>query len=252
MFICKCHVLRNEKRIKFVAYFCIRMGSLAFYRRYRILQKIIHWMQLDAAEKKVRARTGAIKYAFDYMKMHAGMFVKVKEVQEYCSQRHKEKTGHVFGDPPRPFEILRKDKLPLEWDEFKIRNEKYVKYSPHKKQEYSEEIHKAHSSRKDGFSKKVIDDKLEQYGHKCAITGLPVSEGGLAADHWIPKEQGGKSEPGNCVILNKVLNEKKNNMMPTEWFCEGPMKNFMTLCGNAGMDKERVRAEMITYLQSLF
>jgi 5-methylcytosine-specific restriction endonuclease McrA len=183
------------------------------------------------------------------MKANAGKYVKVKDVQEYCSNKHKQVTGHVFGDPPRPFEILRKDRLPLEWDEFKVGKDKFVKYAPHKKLEHSQEILDAHSNRADGFSKKVIEEKLQQYGYKCAITGLPVSEGKLAADHWIPKEQGGKSEPGNCVILNKVLNEKKNNMMPTEWFCEGPLDSFLNICIGAGMDKEKVAQAIIEYVQ---
>jgi hypothetical protein len=240
--------VKQDKRPSFMEPFPKSKKKVTAYRKQRILKKMLHWKQLDLAEKKVNAKKGANKYAFEFMKMNAGKFVRVKDVQEYCSEQHKKHTGRVFGDPPRSFEILRKDKLPLEWDEFKIGNEKFVKYAPHKKQQYSQEILNAHSTRKDGFSKKVIDEKLEQYGYKCAITGLPISEGALAADHWIPKEQGGKSEPGNCVILNKVLNEKKNNMMPIQWFCEGPMKNFMNVCISAGMDKEQVRQEMMKYL----
>lgn len=220
------------------------------YQRIQILKKVLHWKQLDYAQKKANVKRGANSYAFDFMRKNAGRFVRLADVQEYCSEQHKKATGRVLGDPPRAFEILRKDKLPLEWDEFEIRGLKYVKYAPHKKAQCTDTIVDAHKNRGDGFSKKVISSKLEQFGFKCAITGLPISEGALAADHWVPKEKGGLSEPSNCVILNKVLNEKKNNMMPVEWFASGPLKNFLDVCKSTGMDMDTVKEELIRSIQN--
>jgi hypothetical protein len=220
-------------------------------KRMVLLRKVLHWKQLDYGEKKANVKKGANKYAFEFMRMNVGKFVRLVDVQDYSSEQRKKAVGRALGDPPRSFEILRKDRLPLEWEEFEAGGYKYVKYSPHKKFEHTEKIVDAHKNRKDGFSKQVITEKLEHYGYKCAITGLPVSEGALAADHWIPKEKGGLSVPGNCVILNKVLNEKKNNMMPVEWFMTGPMENFMKACVAAGMDKESVKAELMRALEKM-
>ena len=227
------------------------MPRILPYTRIRIVKKVLHWKQLDEAEKRLKIKKGANKYAFDYMKMNAGRFVSINNLQEYCGQRRKQDTGKVFSDSQRAFEILRKDKLPLEWEEFKIGNEKYVKYAPHKKHECIQEIVNKHKHKADSFSKEIISTKMEQYGYKCAITGIPQSDGGLAADHFLPKEKGGKSEAGNCVILNKILNEKKNNMMPVEWFSKTLMTNFVNLCVESGMDKDNVKNELITFLQQM-
>jgi len=227
------------------------MPRSPLYTRLQILKKIVHWKQLDAAEKRLNIKKGAKKYAFDYMKMHAGRFVSLNDLQEYCGQRRKQETGKVFSDSQRAFEILRKDKLPLEWEEFKIGNEKFVKYAPHKKDEVIQEITDKHKHKADSFSKETISAKMEQHGNKCAITGIPHTDGGLAADHFVPKEKGGKSVASNCVILNKILNEKKNNMMPVEWFCKTLMTNFVTVSTEAGLSKEDVKRDLIAFLQQM-
>jgi 5-methylcytosine-specific restriction endonuclease McrA len=103
----------------------------------------------------------------------------------------------------------------------------------------------------DSFSKETISAKMEQHGNKCAITGIPHTDGGLAADHFVPKEKGGKSVASNCVILNKILNEKKNNMMPVEWFCKTLMTNFVTVSTEAGLSKEDVKRDLIAFLQQM-
>lgn len=217
----------------------------------QILKKVLHWQQLNAAEKKLKIKRGANKYAFEFMKMNAGKFVSINNLQEYCGQRRKQETGKVFSDSQRSFEILRKDKLPLEWEEIKIGNEKYVKYAPHKKEQHTQEIVDNHKHKADGFTKQIISAKMEQYGFKCALTGIPCSDGGLAADHFIPKEKGGKSEAGNCVILNKILNEKKNNMMPTEWFSKTLLTNFINVAVGAGLKKDSVKEQLIAFLQGM-
>ena len=204
-------------------------------KRTRILYKIIHWKQLDNAVKKLNIKRGANLYAFEYMKLNVGKYVRIKDVQEYCNQRTKEVTGSPLADPPRAFEILRKDKLPLEWSEIQYTKNKYIKYTPEKKQQICEKILESHKYKSDGFDKTVIKQKIELSNYKCSITGIPQDNGGLAADHFIPKEKGGKSIPDNCIILNKILNEKKNNKMPIEWFCETLLTNFMKICENTGI-----------------
>ena len=222
--------------------------NIPMYKKIKILKKIIHWKQLDNAEKKCNIKRGANKYAFEFMKLNANKFVKVKDVQEYCCKKIKELTNETLGDPPRAFEILRKDKLPLEWDEFKIKSTKYVKYAPDRKKDISEEIINNHKHKKDGFTKDIISTKMTECNYKCAITGIPNTDGGLAADHFIPKEKGGKSEIVNCVIINKVLNEKKNNKMPIEWFCESLLTNFMNICKNVGILAE-CKEKLIAFIQ---
>lgn len=82
----------------------------------------------------------------------------------------------------------------------------------------------------------------------CEITGLPASEGKLSADHFIPKEKGGKSDENNCVILNKILNEKKNKKMPNEWFCKSLLTNFMKICKRVGV-LEDCETKLINFIQ---
>jgi 5-methylcytosine-specific restriction endonuclease McrA len=208
----------------------------------------IHWTKLDEAQKKCNIKSGANKYAFDYMKIHAGKFVRLKDVQEYCNQRTKDETGEGLGDPPRAFEILRKDILPLEWEEKKEGRYKSVKYNPDLKRQLTAEICESYENKKDSFSKEIITKQMENAGYKCEITGLPVSEGKLAADHFLPKEKGGKSEENNCVILNKVLNEKKNKKMPIEWFCDSLLTNFMNICKKVGL-LEECKEKFIKFVQ---
>ena len=228
-----------------------RMPRISLHKRTRIVKKVLHWKQLDAAQKRSRTKKGANQYAFDFMRLNAGKFVSINNLQEYCGQRRKQLTGKVFSDSQRAFEILRKDKLPLEWDEIVVGNEKFVKYAPHKKDECIQEIINNHKHKADSFAKDVIAAKMEHYGSKCAITGIPNSDGGLAADHFVPKEKGGKSEAGNCVILNKILNEKKNNMMPVEWFAKTLMTNFVNVCVESGLNKEEVTQDLIAFLQDM-
>ena len=92
------------------------------------------------------------------------------------------------------------------------------------------------------------DGKTKNSNYKCELTGLPVTEGHLAADHWIPKESGGKSDPGNCVILNKLMNEKKNKHDPIDWFCKFLLTNFLNICKKTGMDLEIVKDKLINFI----
>lgn len=187
-------------------------------KRINMLHKIIHWKQLDNAEKKCNIKKGANRYAMEYLKAHLNKYVRIKDVQEYCNVRNKQETGHPLGDPPRAFEILRKDKLPLEWSEIQYRKNKYVKYTQCIKDIICSKIIDSHKHKSNSFSKCIIEEKIKLSNYKCCITGIPQDNGDLAADHFIPKEKGGLSDWNNCIIINKILNEKKNKKLPIEWF----------------------------------
>lgn len=217
-------------------------------KRNRILRKLTHYMQLESAIKKANMKRGANIYAIEYMKQNLDKYVKVKDVTEYCNKKTQEKTGQPLGDPPRSFEILRKDKLPLEWSEIQYKKFKYVKYSPNLKKNVTDEIINSHKHKSDGFSKVILEEKLKSSNYKCAITGIPQENGGLAGDHFIPKEKGGESVVENCVILNKILNEKKNKKMPVEWFCETLLTNFMNICKNVGILHE-CKSKLIKFIE---
>ena len=182
------------------------------------------------------------------MKLNPNKYVKLIDVQDYCNTRHKEETGRPLGDPSRAFEILRKDKLPLEWSEIRYRRHKYVKYTPQIKNKISTKIIDSNKHKSDRFSDCVIKERLKLSNYKCCITGIPQDNGDLAADHFIPKEKGGRSDYDNCVIINKILNEKKNKKLPIEWFCETLLTNFMNICRNAGI-LEECKNKLIKFIQ---
>lgn len=207
-------------------------------KRINILYKIIYWKNIDNAIQRCNIKRGANLYAFEYLKFNLNKYVRIKDVQEYCNKRTKEETGHPLGDPPRAFEILRKDKLPLEWSEIKYKKNKYVKYTPYIKNKINKKIIDYNNNKNDRFNKSIIEEKLKISNHKCSITEIPYDISELSADHFIPKEKGGLSNYSNCVIINKILNEKKNNKMPIEWFCESILTNFMNICKNVGILEE--------------
>ena len=217
-------------------------------KRINMLYKIIYWKQIENAIKYCNIKKGANLYAFDFLKLNLNKYVRIKDVQEYCNKRTKEETGHPLGDPPRAFEILRKDKLPLEWSELKYKKNKYIKYTPHIKEKICNQIIDNHKHKNDSFDKVIIEEKLKLSNYKCGITGIPQDNGDLAADHFIPKEKGGLSNFNNCVIINKILNEKKNKKMPIEWFCETILTNFMNICKNVGI-LEKCKTFMIKFIE---
>jgi len=217
-------------------------------KRINMLYKIIYWKQIENAIKKCNIKKGANLYAFEYLKLNLNKYVRIKDVQEYCNMRTKEETGNPLGDPPRAFEILRKDKLPLEWSEIKYRKNKYVKYATHMKEKVCSQIIDNHKHKNDSFNKSIIDEKLKLSNYKCCITGIAQDNGNLAADHFIPKEKGGLSDYNNCIIINKILNEKKNNKLPIEWFCETLLTNFLNICKNVGI-LEECKDKIIKFVQ---
>jgi len=222
----------------------------SFNKRIKILYKIIYWKQIEYAIKKCNIKNGANLYAFEFLKLNLNKYVKIIDVQEYCNKRTKEKTGHPLGDPPRSFELLRKNKLPLEWTEIKYKKYKYVKYTPYNKYKICNKIIDEYCINKNNrFDKNIIEEKLKLANYKCSITGLPQDNGELAADHFIPKEKGGTSDKNNCIIINKILNEKKNKRLPIEWFCETLLSNFMNICKNIGILDE-CKEKIIKFIQN--
>jgi len=200
-------------------------------------------------EKKYR---GQKKYAIEYMKQYPTKMVKQGDLLHYCDERRNEDTGGKkpnFKDNSRGIEQWRKDILPNCWKEKKINGELYFIYLPELKELVSEEIINNTKDKNKGFSTELIKSKTEDCKYKCELTGLPVSEGHLAADHWIPKESGGKSDPENCVILNKILNEKKNKHNPIDWFCKSLLTNLLTICKKSGMDIDQVKTKLIKFIQ---
>jgi 5-methylcytosine-specific restriction endonuclease McrA len=189
-------------------------------------------------------------FAFEFQAKYPGHFVLCKDVQEYCSNRTKEVKGEILGDPPRAFELCRKNVMPLDWDEQQVGRLKLVRYNPDKRHQVTNEIVEQTMHRNDCFSRELIKQCIEKAGYKCELTGLPVSEGALAADHFWPKEQGGESIEQNCVIINKILNEKKNNHDPIEWFCKSLLTNFMTLCRRVGGEEmlKTCKEKIITFV----
>jgi len=165
----------------------------------------------------------------------------VCEISNYCSEEKKKIDGSGFGDPPRRFELFRKDQTPGYWDEKKIGRNKYVKF----KIPIEENIL---VSKDHGFTLDIRNKRLKESNNTCEITGLSFCEGKVACDHWFPKEKGGKSEENNCVILNKILNEKKNNHLPDDWFCNHLLTNFLNICKR--MDNiDIVKSKLIKFIQ---
>ncbi len=220
------------------------------------IDPILHLSQIEELEKQLNPQKDTYMcFVIEYLKLHPGEYVGVADVGAYCSKRRIEIEGIPYGDPPRSFETLRKNRFPLQWDEYKRKGGKrgeltFVRFNPLRQEALITEIAEAHKHRSDGFSKETINTKLQECGYKCALTGLPQSEGKLAADHFLPKEKGGKSEPQNCVILNKILNEQKNNLPPVEWFTKSLLTNFINLTQSAGMDLESVKSQLISFIQA--
>lgn len=198
-----------------------------------------------------RKFSGQIKYAIEYMRNHPTKMVYQGDVLHYCDQRqfdetHGEKMN--YKDNSRQIEKLRKDTLPNRWRECTTSQGLCFIYIPELRELVCEDLITHAKHKKDTFSRKISQQALERADDKCELTGLPVEVGSLAADHWISKESGGTSDYSNCVILNKILNEKKNKHDPVEWFCKNLLTNFLKLCERSGMDMQMVGKKLLTFL----
>lgn len=211
---------------------------MSIAKHLQIIEPEIHHALLCAAEQKMKVTRGQKKYAFEYMKAHAGRFVMQGDLLAYCDRRRAEDTDGKrknFKDNSRAIETMRKDKLPLEWDEMYVDSELWFKYDPTVKERCTQEILDKHAHKKETFSSNVIRTRLQKANHRCEVTGIPLLNSGDAnADHFIPREKGGLSTDENCVILGKHLNESKNNMMPIPWFCKTLLTNFLNICKRVG------------------
>jgi len=220
-------------------------------KRIRILYKIT--IKLHLKVKAKNHKKGQLCYVFEFLMKPENLckFVKQGDILFYCDKRRSEDTSGKqknFADNSRAVEKMRRDLYPLEWIEVKKGGELWFKYMPQNKKYICEDLCEQNKNKSDCFKKNIIKEKFCETNYMCEITGLPVSEGKLAADHFIPKEKGGKSEINNCIIINKILNEKKNNKMPIEWFCETLLTNFMIICKKVGILQE-CKEKIIKFIQ---
>lgn len=231
--------ISNKYRLKIV------VKKIIFLMRYQ-KQRIDELQNLQSMFRENTQKW----FAVGYMIKHSFNFVNQGEMLHYCdSMRNKVTNGEHKGyrDNSRGIESLRKNKYPLRWIEIIKNNILYLKYIPQKEQ-WEKDAIIVHANKNCGFTKKNINEKLELCNYKCELTGLSIDEGKLAADHWNPKEKGGESTKKNCVIINKILNEKKNNIPPLEWFCNYLLNNFMNICKKTDMDIENVKKHLIKYI----
>ena len=209
--------------------------------RDKICKKQLEYMLKYTHKGRLRG-PGQLQYAIEYLLKpeNINKFVKQYDVIQYTDYRRTQDTNGKekgYKDGSRAIESMRKDQYPCMWIETKKNKDLYFKFAPWNKDFVNSTI-TTNTNRKESFSGAVIVQKLEETKYTCEITGLSESEGGLAGDHWLPKEKGGKSDKENCVILNKILNEKKNNHMPIHWFCKTLLTNFMNVCKRTNMLKE--------------
>ena len=217
------------------------------YRKFK--EHRINILNVLKKEKKFR---GQKKYAIEFMLKQPTKMVKQGDLLLYCDKRRYEDTNGKkpnFPDNSRQIEALRKDIIPNCWKEKKIDNQLHFIYLPELKELITDEIIENTKHKNDGFSKEIIKSRMDSSNYKCELTGLPVSECHLAGDHWNPKEGGGESKIENCVILNKILNEKKNKHDPIVWFCKSLLSNFLNICKRTGMDLETVKPKLIGFIQ---
>jgi len=224
---------------------------IALKRMYDIVipHRIKHFDDILLTQK---IKKGQKLYVIEYMKKNPLRMLKQGDVLAYCDKRRNEDTNGKkpnFKDNSRAIEKLRKDILPNCWKEKKINGELYFIYLPELLELVEEKIINNTMHKNQGFSKEIITTKLIECKYTCELTGLPYSEGSLAGDHWIPKEGGGISDTKNCVIINKILNEKKNKHPPVEWFCKTFLTNFLKICEKTGMNINEVKLKLITFIQ---
>lgn len=126
------------------------------YKRISMLKKIIYYIQIQDAARRANITRGANLYAIEFLKQNLCKYVKLKDVQEYYNMRNKQETGSLLGDPPRAFEMLRKNKLPNEWNEYIFMKIKYIKYSPRIKDKLNANIINDSKNKGDIFKSALI------------------------------------------------------------------------------------------------
>lgn len=211
-----------------------------------------HRKQILIELKNKKKFKGQKLYAVEYMEKYPTQMVKQGDLLLYCDKRRNEDTNGKkpnFKDNSRGIEQLRKDILPNCWKEKKKNSELYFIYLPELQELVTEEIINNSKHKNDGFTEETKKKVLELSNYKCEITGIPYTDGSLACDHWNPKEGGGKSELQNCVVLNKILNEKKNKYNPVEWFCKSILTNFINISKRSGMDLNNLKEQLINFIQ---
>ncbi len=113
------------------------------------------------------------------MKQNCGRFVKQGDLLLYCDNGKFPN----YKDNSRAIEILRKDKLPNQWVEIRVKNELWFKYVPMGK-----------CIRKTNFKDNLIRDKTS-----CEIC---FNTNRLERDHWIPRKDYGSNTLENLASSN--------------------------------------------------
>ena len=208
----------------------------------------------DLQKKFSRLRKGLHSqryWACEYMMDRLCELINQGDLLLYCDKKRCEESKGEFKnyrDNSRAIESLRKDIMPLKWYEMKTKDGLYFAYIPELEELKIDEI-AITAHKKKGFTKDVVQKRMKEAGYKCEILEIPLEEGGLAADHWYPKEKGGESTEENCVIINKILNEKKNNHKPVEWFCRSLLTNFLNICRRTRMNMDEVKSKLISFIE---
>lgn len=58
---------------------------------------------------------------------------------------------------------------------------------------------------------------LEAQGHKCALTGLPMTPKNASLDHVTPLSRGGEHDASNCQWIFDFVNTAKGSMTQEEF-----------------------------------
>jgi len=232
-------------KIKDIVYIIISLKIIyAKFKEHRI-----NILEKFKRENKFR---GQKAYAIEYMLKYPTKIIKQGDLLYYCDKRRNEDTGGNkpnFKDNSRGIEFLRKNIAPICWIEKRLNGELYFMYLPELKELFTDQIIKNTKYKNEGFSKEILLLKLKNCNYKCELTGISKSDGDLAGDHWNPKESGGTSNIENCIIMNKILNEKKNKHEPVSWFCKSLLTNFLNICKRTEMDLETVKKKLINFIQ---
>ncbi len=64
---------------------------------------------------------------------------------------------------------------------------------------------------------KDLKEMLERQGHKCALTGRPLTPENCAMDHIIPLSRGGTHTKDNAQLVAAEVNKAKGTMLEQEF-----------------------------------
>jgi len=64
---------------------------------------------------------------------------------------------------------------------------------------------------------KDLREMLERQGHKCALTGRPLTPENCAMDHIVPLSRGGTHTKDNAQLVAAEVNKAKGTMLEQEF-----------------------------------